>query len=446
MNNTVHIVGAGLAGCEAAWQVAKRGYEVNLYEMRPKKQTPAHHTELFAELVCSNSLRADRLTNAVGLLKEEMRQMDSLIMKAADTCAVPAGGALAVDRVKFSEFITKKIKEHPLINVINEEVIDIDKEKLTIIAAGPLCSEELANSLKELVEEEYLHFFDAAAPIVTKESIDFSKAFYGARYEEDSTDYINCPMNKEQYQEFYNQLINAEVQEMKEFEEINIFEGCMPIEEMANRGEKTLLFGPLKPVGLSNDNCDTFHAVVQLRQDNKEGTLYNLVGFQTRLKWPEQKRVFRLIPGLEKAEFVRLGVMHRNTFINSPALLLPTGQLKAFDNILIAGQISGVEGYVESAASGLICGINVTLVLEDKRTLNWPIETAHGSLMNYITTSVKKDFQPMNITFGLIPPLEERIRKRKEKRLKISIRALKSLEEFIKEEKINEIGEVADNV
>ncbi len=446
MSNTVNIIGAGLAGSESAWQIAQRGHKVNLYEMRPKKQTPAHSTSLFAELVCSNSLRADRLTNAVGLLKEEMRQMDSLILKAADSCSVPAGGALAVDRVKFAEFVTERIKNHPLINVINEEVKDIDKNQLTVVAAGPLCSESLATSLKKLIQKDYLHFFDAAAPIVTKESIDFSKAFYGARYEENSTDYINCPMNNKQYQKFYNQLINAEVQEMKDFEEINIFEGCMPVEEMAKRGEKTLLFGPLKPVGLSSENCDNFYAVVQLRQDNKEGTLYNLVGFQTRLKWSEQKRVFRLIPGLEQVEFVRHGVMHRNTFINSPELLLPTGQLKNFQNIFIAGQISGVEGYVESAASGLICGINVSKFLEENKLLVWPKETAHGALMNYITTSVKKNFQPMNITFGLIPALEERVRKRREKRLKISQRALDTLKKFIEDEKINKIGEVANDV
>jgi methylenetetrahydrofolate--tRNA-(uracil-5-)-methyltransferase len=410
--------------------------------MRPLKQTPAHSTDYFSELVCSNSLRADRLTNAVGLLKEEMRQMNSLILLAADANRVPAGGALAVDREKFSKYITQKIKNHPMINSINKEVTEINPDLVTIVAAGPLCSDELATSLKELIDEEYLHFFDAAAPIVTKESIDFTKAFYGARYEEDSTDYINCPMNEEEYNKFYNELINAEVQNMKEFEQINIFEGCMPIEEMASRGIKTLLFGPLKPVGLSDGDCDDFHAVVQLRQDNKEGTLYNMVGFQTRLKWPEQKRVFRMIPGLENAEFVRLGVMHRNTFINSPKSLLPTGQLRDYLNIFIAGQISGVEGYVESAASGLICGINATKVIKGESTLTWPIESAHGALMNYITTSVKKEFQPMNITFGLIPQLNEKIRKRREKRLKISQRALEKLNEFIKEEKINESGEV----
>jgi len=442
MNRKVNIIGAGLAGCEAAWQVANRGIEVNLYEMRPLKQTPAHSTGYFSELVCSNSLRADRLTNAVGLLKEEMRQMNSLILLAADANRVPAGGALAVDREKFSKYITQKIKNHPMINSINKEVTEINPDLVTIVAAGPLCSDQLANSLKELIDEDYLHFFDAAAPIITKESIDFTKAFYGARYEEDSTDYINCPMNEEEYNKFYNELINAEVQNMKEFEQINIFEGCMPIEEMASRGIKTLLFGPLKPVGLSDGDCDDFHAVVQLRQDNKEGTLYNMVGFQTRLKWPEQKRVFRMIPGLENAEFVRLGVMHRNTFINSPKSLLPTGQLRDYSNVFIAGQISGVEGYVESAASGLICGINATKVIKGESTLTWPIESAHGALMNYITTSVKKEFQPMNITFGLIPQLNEKIRKRREKRLKISQRALEKLNEFIKEEKINESGEV----
>lgn len=436
MNKHVNIIGAGLAGSEAAWQLAERGIPVNLYEMRPAKQTPAHNTGLFAELVCSNSFRSDRLTNAVGLLKEEMRQLDSLIMKVANQTSVPAGGALAVDREIFAKTITDKINNHPMINIINEEAKEIDKEKITIVASGPLCSDALADSLKSIIAEEYLHFYDAAAPILTKESIDFTKAFFGSRYEQDGGDYINCPMNESEYDLFYENLIEAEVQEVKEFESRKIFEGCMPIEEMARRGKQTLLFGPLKPVGISNNNCDTMHAVVQLRQDNKEGTLYNMVGFQTRLKWPEQKRVFRIIPGLENAEFVRLGVMHRNTFINSTKSLMPTGQLKIAPNIFIAGQISGVEGYVESAASGIICGINAARLITDKKLLTWPKETAHGALMNYITAFPKDDFQPMNITFGLLPALNERIRNRRDRRLKISQIALEKLAQFMDFEKL----------
>ncbi len=428
MKKQINIIGAGLAGSEAAWQIANRGVMVNLYEMRPVKQTPAHKTGDFAELVCSNSLRSNQLTNAVGLLKEEMRMQNSLIIETADRRSLPAGGALAVDRDGFASEITRKIKSHPNINVINEEVTKINPDQVTIIAAGPLCSDSLSEHISKLLGEEHLFFFDAAAPIVTKESIDFSKAFFGSRYEDSDGDYINCPMSEKDYEIFYEELINAKVQDIKDFEGDKIFEGCMPIEEMARRGEKTLLFGPLKPVGIEGNH----HAVVQLRQDNQEGTLFNIVGFQTRLSWGEQKRVFCLIPGLENAEFVRLGVMHRNTFINAPKSLLSTGQIKEHRNIFIAGQISGVEGYVESAASGLICGVNAVRHINNEDLLVWPDETAHGALMKYITTTPKDSFQPMNITFGLMPELKTRIRKRREKRLKISEIALNELETFSK--------------
>ncbi|QOR36036.1 methylenetetrahydrofolate--tRNA-(uracil(54)-C(5))-methyltransferase (FADH(2)-oxidizing) TrmFO [Clostridium sp. 'deep sea'] len=431
MNKLVHVIGAGLAGSEAAWQLASRGIAVNLYEMRPQKNTPAHKTADFAELVCSNSLRAKGLSNAVGLLKEELRLQNSLIMEAADKFSLPAGGALAVDRKGFAKYITNKIKEHDLITVINQEIKHINTDELCIVAAGPLCSDDLAEDISKLIKEEHLHFFDAAAPIVNKESINFNVAFWGSRYDKGGKDYINCPMNKDQYEEFYKELINAEVQPLHEFEDKSYFEGCMPVEVMASRGEQTLLFGPLKPVGLTDLNGEQPHAVVQLRQDNIEGTLYNMVGFQTRLKWPEQKRVFRKIPGLESAEFERLGVMHRNTFVNSPKTLLPTGQLKHYKNVLIAGQLSGVEGYVESTASGLICGINAAKIAMGNEPIIWPAETAHGSLMNYITTAPTKGFQPMNITFGIIPPLGRKVRKRRERKEAVSSRALEILKEFL---------------
>ncbi len=431
MSRHINIIGAGLAGCEAAWQVASRGVKVNLYEMRPAQMTPAHKTSDFAELVCSNSLRSNQLTNAVGLLKEEMRMQDSLIISTADEHALPAGGALAVDREGFAKAITEKISNHPLITIFKQEVTEINYDEITIIASGPLSSPKLSESISKMLGEEHLYFFDAAAPIITKESIDFSKAFYGSRYEEGKGDYINCPMNEQEYLNFYDALINAKVQDIKDFEDEKVFEGCMPIEEMAKRGEKTLLFGPLKPVGLGDSE---HHAVVQLRQDNKEGTLFNLVGFQTRLSWGEQKRVFRMIPGLENAEFVRLGVMHRNTFINAPKSLKATGQLKKNGSMFMAGQISGVEGYVESAASGLICGVNAVKVINNQEPLIWPSKTAHGALLNYITTSPKDSFQPMNINFGLLPELSVRIRKRREKRLKISSRAINELKSFLNSE------------
>ncbi len=430
MEKQVTIIGAGLAGTEAAWQLASRGINVNLYEMRPFTKTPAHKTSMFAELVCSNSFRAKGLANAVGLLKEELRLQGSLIIEAADKYSLPAGGALAVDRDLFSEYITKKISSHPQINVINEEMKHINTGELCIIAAGPLCSDSLARHISELINEHNLHFFDAAAPIVSKDSINFDLAFWGSRYDKGGKDYINCPLNQEQYQAFYDQLIAAQVQPLHEFEDENYFEGCMPIEVLAGRGIKTLLFGPLKPVGLTDKQGEQPYAVVQLRQDNLAGTLYNMVGFQTRLKWPEQKRVFRMIPGLEKAEFERFGVMHRNTFLNSPRVLLATGQLKEYPKLFIAGQLSGVEGYVESTASGLICGINAARIAKGSAPLVWPQETAHGALMNYITTTPTKGFQPMNITFGLIPALKTKIRAKKARKQAISERALNTLKAF----------------
>lgn len=429
----VIIVGAGMAGSEAAWQVANRGIKVDLYEMRPVKSTPAHKTDKFAELVCSNSLRGAGLENAVGLLKEEMRRLKSLIMESADINRVPAGGALAVDREGFSQYITDKVKNHPNITVINKEIAQIPTEEdaITIIASGPLTSEVLAKSIKELTGQEYFYFYDAAAPLIAKESIDMSKAYRASRYGKGTADYINCAMDKEQYEHFWHELVNAEMAPIKEFEKAKFFEGCMPVEEMARRGEDTLLFGPLKPVGLEDPRTGKRpYAVVQLRQDNVADSLYNIVGFQTHLKWPEQKRVFGLIPGLENAEFVRYGVMHRNTFINSPELLRPTLQFYNRDDLLFAGQMTGVEGYVESAASGLVAGINAAYLAQGQEPVIFPKETAHGSMCNYITSAVAKHFQPMNANFGLMPPLEERIRDKKLKKQKIAQRALEFLDKF----------------
>lgn len=428
----VTIIGAGLAGSEAAWQLVKRGIPVRIYEMRPKKMTPAHHTEYFAELVCSNSLRAAAIENAVGLLKEEMRKMDSLIMNCADENKIPAGGALAVDRTLFAQSITQQLKSHPLVEFINEEVIQIQDDAIVIIASGPLTEGALAESIQQLIGENYLYFFDAAAPIVTIESLDMSKIYRASRYGkgEGDGDYLNCPMSEEEFKDFYQALISAEVHEIKDFEK-KYFEGCMPAEAMAKRGYQTLLFGPMKPVGLPNPKTgkDAF-AVVQLRQDNREGTLYNIVGFQTQLKWDEQKRVFSMIPGLESAEFVRFGVMHKNTFINSPKTLKPTMQFKNNDRIFFAGQITGVEGYIESASNGLVAGINAARLYNGLEPIVFPEETAHGALCKYITSAVSDKFQPMNITFGLIPPLKIRIRNKKEKNAQIADRALQILNKF----------------
>jgi len=427
----IKVVGAGLAGSEAAWQIIKRGIPVKLYEMRPHKASPAHHTSNFAELVCSNSLRSNSLDNAVGLLKEELRRLDSLILSSAEKNAVPAGGALAVDRDLFSQHITTTLQNHPLVEVINEEITDIPPG-LTVIATGPLTSSGLAEKIAELLGEEYLYFYDAAAPIIEKESIDFEKVFVASRYDKGEAAYINCPMNEQEFNNFYNALVEAETAEVKSFEKEVFFEGCMPVEVLGKRGKKTLLFGPLKPVGLVDPRTGSeAFAVVQLRQDNKEGTLYNIVGFQTHLKWGEQKKVVSLIPGLEKAEIVRYGVMHRNTFINSPKVLRPTYQLSGRDDLFFAGQMTGVEGYIESAASGLLAGINAALLFQGKNPLTLPAETMLGGMANYITSADAKSFQPMNANFGLLPPLTVRIRNKKERNNQLVARALEKIQNFL---------------
>lgn len=432
MNQTVHVIGAGLAGSEAAWQLAKRGIQVKLYEMRPVKQTPAHHTDKFAELVCSNSLRANTLTNAVGVIKEEMRMLDSLIIKSADNSSVPAGGALAVDRHDFAGRVTDTIRNHPNIEVINEEVTEIP-DGITIIATGPLTSPALAEKVKELTGQDYLYFYDAAAPIIEKDSIDMEKVYLKSRYDKGEAAYLNCPMTEEEFDRFYDALIAAEVVPLKEFEKEIYFEGCMPVEVMASRGRKTLLFGPMKPVGLEDPKTGKRpFAVVQLRQDDAAGTLYNIVGFQTHLKWGPQKEVLQLIPGLENVEIVRYGVMHRNTFINSPTVLEPTYQLKADKKIFFAGQMTGVEGYVESAGSGLLAGINAARLVSGEEPIVLPAETALGSMARYITEADSKNFQPMNINFGLFPALPERIRDKKVKSEKLADRALTTIQNFVK--------------
>ena len=423
---TIKIIGAGLAGCEAAWQAAKRGIHVKLYDMKPSKFSPAHKSGNFAELVCSNSFRAANVENAVGLLKQEMREADSLIMQCADECRVPAGGALAVDRDKFSALVTDKIKNCNNIDVICSEIEDIDPDEYTVIASGPLTGGALYESIRDFFgNEEYLHFFDAAAPIVTAESINMDKAYKKARYDKGSADYINCPMTEEEYKAFYTELINAETAPVHGADKEVVFEGCMPVETMAKRGEMTLLFGPLKPVGLEIPRTGEIpYAAVQLRMDNGDGSLYNIVGFQTHLKFGEQKRVFSMIPGLENAEFVRYGVMHRNTFINSPHLLKPTYQTKKNPKIFFAGQIIGVEGYIESASSGMVAGINIARMLNGEEMIIFPKETATGGLCHYITDESIKNFQPMNVTFGIIAPCDKKIRKKKEKNAYLAERAL----------------------
>ena len=434
--NKVTVIGAGLAGSEAAWQIAKAGIDVELYEMRPVQMTPAHHTDAFAELVCSNSLRADGLENAVGLLKSEMRLLDSIIMACADQCKVPAGGALAVDRESFSRMVTDRLLAHPRIKVIREELTVLPEKRPLVIASGPLTTSALAAEISRLTGEEYLYFYDAAAPIVTAESIDTEIAYRASRYNKGDNDYFNCPLDKDEYLAFWQELVNAETAPVREFEKEIYFEGCMPVEEMARRGVDTLRFGPLKPVGLKHPvSGEDPYAVIQLRQDNFAGTLYNIVGFQTHLKWPEQKRVFQMIPGLSQAEFVRYGVMHRNTYINSPRLLKPTLQLQADRDIFFAGQITGVEGYIESAAAGAVAGINAARLAAGKTAVEFPTETAHGALCTYITNTDTKNFQPMNINFGLLPPLGHKIKDKKLKNRSISERALSNLREFI--EKLN---------
>lgn len=431
---TVTVIGAGLAGSEAAWQIARQGVPVRLWEMRPVQQTPAHHTGNFAELVCTNSLRSNALTNAVGLLKEEMRRLQSLIMRAADAHAVPAGAALAVDREGFSQAVTEALESHPLVEVVRGEVPEIPAEGITVIATGPLTSASLSDSIRRFIGQDYLYFYDAAAPIVLRESIDMDKVFIASRYNKGEAAYINCPMTEEEFDAFYEALIHAETAPLHDFEEEKYFEGCMPIEVMARRGKMTLLFGPMKPVGLIDPRTGRRpHAVVQLRQDNAAATMLNIVGFQTHLKWGEQKRVFRMIPGLENAEFVRYGVMHRNTFINSPTVLRPTYQTRRREHLFFAGQMTGVEGYVESAASGLVAGINAGRLARGLEPVTMPPTTAIGSLARYITEADPDNFQPMNATFGLFPPLPERIRDKRERAEAMARRALEDLDKVRKE-------------
>ena len=423
----VTIIGAGLAGCEAAWQCAKRGIKVHLIEMRPKKYPPAFHTDLFGELVCSNSLRSNSLNNAVGILKEELRIMDSLILKAADLNAVPAGSALAVDRMGFSKMITDTIKNHPNIEIEYKEVKEIP-EGPCIIATGPLTSDDFAKNIVSFLEQETFHFYDAAAPIIEKDSIDFSRAYYKSRYDKGEASYINCPMSKEEFEAFYQELIHAQCAIMHEgVEDINVFEGCMPIEEMAIRGPKTMLFGPLKPVGLELEGQHPY-AVVQLRQDNVAASLYNIVGFQTHLTWPEQKRVFSMIPGLENCKIVRYGVMHRNSYISSPVVLKETYQSRKREDLFFAGQLTGVEGYVESCASGLIAGINMALYLQGKEPVCFGNTCVMGSQAYYITHCDPKHFQPMNANFGIMH-LKEKCKK-KERKEKMAVQALNRIREI----------------
>lgn len=430
----VRVIGAGLAGCEAAYHLAKKGIEVTLCEMKPQKYSPAHSMDGFAELVCSNSLKADRIENACGLLKEEMRLFDSITMRAADKSRVPAGGALAVDREIFSKIITDEIKSNPLITVEYGEVCDIDTDEYTVIATGPLTSDGLCGSIEKLCGGESLYFYDAAAPVVTKESIDFDRVFYGARYGRGTDDYINCPFTKEEYDAFYDELVSAETAPLKSFENQKVFEGCMPVETMAKRGRETLLFGPLKPVGLVNPKTgkDDAHAVVQLRQDDMAGSIYNLVGFQTNLKWGEQKRVFSMIPGLENAEFVRYGVMHRNTYINAPEVLDRFYRMKKYPKVFFAGQITGVEGYVESASSGLMAGYNLARLIKGEEMLEPDIKTAIGALPIYITTTEK--LQPMNANFGIIEGLDQRVKNKMDRYRMIAQRSLELLKEKLVKE------------
>ena len=437
--SSIKVIGAGLAGCEAAWQIACRGIKTELYEMKPIKKTPAHHSDGFAELVCSNSLKAARFASAAGMLKQEMRMLGSLLLECADKCSVPAGGALAVNRDDFSAMVTEKIKSHPNITVISEEITEIPNDGICIIATGPLTSDLLAENIRNRFGGA-LSFFDAAAPIVTAESIDMENAFSASRYGKGSSDdYINCPLDKEEYEIFHRELVNAERAALKDIDVRNpkVYEGCMPIEVMAQRGEDTIRFGPMKPVGLTNPK--TGHrpwAVLQLRKENREGTLYNMVGFQTNLKFPEQKRVFSLIPALKNADFVRYGVMHRNTFINSPQLLNPDFSLRENPNIFFAGQMTGVEGYMESGSSGLVAGINAARLFENLLSLTFPKETMTGALAAYISDSLVNDFQPMCANIGILPPLAENIRDKKLKAEKLAERSFSVLEAFMDENRI----------
>ena len=425
------VIGAGLAGCEAAWQLAERGIEVELWEMKPHKMTPAHHSENYAELVCSNSLRGDALSNAVGLLKEELRRKGSLILASADATRVPAGGALAVDRDAFSALVTEKINSHPNITVKAGEVCKIDTEIPTIVATGPLTSDAMSEEIHRILGEDYLNFYDAAAPIVSFDSIDMESAYFKSRYDKGTADYINAPMSREEYEEFWTELCKAEEALVHGFEDKKVFEGCMPVEVMARRGHDTLLFGPLKPVGLEDPKTgkEPF-AVVQLRRDNNAGTLYNLVGFQTHLKFPEQKRVFSLIPALKNAEFVRYGVMHRNTYLNAPLTLNDDFSCKKYENLYFAGQMTGVEGYVESTASGFVAGISLARKLLDLPKVDFPRETAIGAMGKYVSGADSANFQPMNINFGLLPPLGYRVKGKRFKNEALAERALECLDKI----------------
>ncbi len=433
-NKCVTVLGAGLAGCEAAWQIAQRGVSVRLIEMKPIKYTPAHHTEGFAELVCSNSLRSDSVTNAVGLLKEEMRRLGSLIMEAADATRVPAGSALAVDRKLFSDYITDKIKTHPLIEIVSQEAESVDTEGITVIATGPLTSDAMARYIEEDLDAHGLHFFDAAAPIVDFSSIDMSIAYFASRYGKGDADYINCPMSREEYDAFYRELIGAREAEIKEFdraeqEKINVFEGCMPVEVMARRGYDTLCYGPLKPVGLPDPRTgkEPF-AVVQLRKENLEGTMYNIVGFQTHLAFPEQRRVFRMIPGLGEAEFLRYGIMHRNTYLNSPGLLRRDYSMIEHPSVFFAGQMTGVEGYIESAGSGLVAGINAAMRALGRDGVIFPEETVIGAMAAYIERGSTGKFVPMNANFGIVKPLGYKVKGGKVAKCEaLSARALEAI-------------------
>lgn len=432
MKNNAVVIGAGLAGSEAAWQLARRNIDVLLYEMRPAKQTPAHHTGLFAELVCSNSLRSDELSTGPGLLKEELRRMHSLIMEAADTCRVPAGSAQAVNRKAFSEYITDKLRNHPCIHVMEEEFTAFDNDKVTICASGPLTSDSLFNSILKITGEDTLYFYDAAAPIVTAESVNMDKAFWQSRYNKgDGSDYLNCPLDVKEYRNLYELLANAERIPTHDFEKEIFFEGCMPVETMVDRGFQTLLFGPLKPVGLVDPKSGkTPFAVVQLRKEDAQGVLLNLVGFQTRTKWGDQAKIIHAIPALANAEIVRYGVMHRNTFLNGPKLLTSAGQLKANKHLFFAGQMTGVEGYIESAASGLVCGINAARLLKHQEVLDFPATTAIGCLLQHVSSASPASYQPMNINFGLMPPPAKHIRSKKERGVFYAERALSDLEEW----------------
>jgi len=437
----IKVLGAGLAGCEAAWQAAKRGVRVKLYEMKPAKKSPAHSYNGYAELVCSNSLRGSDVTQGVGLLKEELRRLGSLIMEAADATSVAAGGCLAVDRYAFSDYITKKIKECPLIEVVEEEVRSIPEEGVCVVATGPLTSDALAERIGELVGGNRLSFFDAAAPIVDFSTIDMSKAFFASRYDKGTPDYINCPMTEEEYKAFYGALISAEQAKLHDFEEgegLKVFEGCMPVEVMASRGEDTLRYGPMKPVGIHHpETGEGYYAVVQLRRENEEGTMFNIVGFQTHLTFPEQRRVFRMIPGLENADFLRYGVMHRNTFINSPGILSDTYSMIERPDLYFAGQMTGVEGYVESCASGFVAGLNAARRVMEKEPFTFPDTMMIGAMARYVSVGSEASFQPMNANFGLVRRHTEKIKGGKKVRYQFyAERALRETDRIISEEKL----------